>query len=58
MTSCPVCTFPLDPALTTAGLDAHPNCAPDQALSAEQLRAVVSLLADALGARLIDKSGP
>lgn len=52
MKLCPTCDTTLDPALISAGIAEHPNCAHSKPMNAEQLRAAIGLLADRLGARL------
>lgn len=51
MKLCNFCGKRIDPALTTAGITTHPNCAPDVALTPEQVRDAIGLLVRQLGAR-------
>lgn len=50
---CHICRTDLDPALSVAGIRLHPNCAPNDAITGDQLRDVIALLMTELGARPI-----
>lgn len=50
---CAYCLTNLDPALTAAGITMHPGCAPNDAITGDQLRDAIALLMTELGARPI-----